>query len=168
MFNIGLNTNMRDNYAFFCPETRLHLTLTNPVGSADRVSAAIRRGLNANTLIDLDGVIDLKQDNGQQPGQDTKNNKKPENKEPEQKPDNKEPENPENKEPENKEPEQKPDDSQNQEPIQEPAKQNVEPEPDGGDLFAQLGAEAPVDPAAEKKTTSKKNSGGKKAAKAAE
>ena len=60
MIKLALNTHKSNNYAFFCPATRLHLTITNPVGNADRISGAILRAVRANTVIDVDGVIDLK------------------------------------------------------------------------------------------------------------
>lgn len=59
MYRIGLNARARENYAFFCPESRLHLTRSNPVGTIDRVTSSILRGLKAKTLIDVDGTIDL-------------------------------------------------------------------------------------------------------------
>lgn len=61
MATIELRLNQRKpgNYAFFCPVTKLHLTLTNPVGIADRVSPYILRALKSNTLVDVNGVIDL-------------------------------------------------------------------------------------------------------------
>lgn len=61
MATIELRLNQRKpgNYAFFCPVTKLHLTLANPVGITDRVSPYILRALKSNTLIDVNGVIDL-------------------------------------------------------------------------------------------------------------
>ena len=61
MATIELRLNQRKpgNYAFFCPVTKLHLTLANPVGIADRVSPYILRALKSNTLVDVNGVIDL-------------------------------------------------------------------------------------------------------------
>lgn len=61
MATIELRLNQRKpgNYAFFCPVTKLHLTLVNPVGITDRVSPYILRALKSNTLVDVNGVIDL-------------------------------------------------------------------------------------------------------------
>lgn len=59
---IGLNTKMPENYGFFCPYTRLHLVLSNPVGVVDRVSPSILRGLRSGTIIDIDGKIDLEKE----------------------------------------------------------------------------------------------------------
>ena len=56
MARIGLNLRIKDNYAFFCPESRLHLTRSNPVGITDRVTSSILRGLKAKTLIDIDAL----------------------------------------------------------------------------------------------------------------
>lgn len=60
MARIGLNPVVRENYAFFCPESRLHLTRSNPIGVVDRVTSSILSGLRAKSLVDIDGVIDLK------------------------------------------------------------------------------------------------------------
>lgn len=61
MANVELRLNPRKpgNYAFFCPVTKLHLTLTSPVGMTDRVSPYILRGVKSKTLIDVNNVIDL-------------------------------------------------------------------------------------------------------------
>ena len=61
MATIELRLNQRKpgNYAFFCPVTKLHLTLANPVDITDRVSPYILRALKSNTLVDVNGVIDL-------------------------------------------------------------------------------------------------------------
>ena len=56
---LRLNIAKPNNYAFFCPVTKLHLTLTNPVGTTDRVSAYILRGLKSKSLIDVNNVVDL-------------------------------------------------------------------------------------------------------------
>lgn len=56
---LRLNPSKTGNYAFFCPVTRLHLTLANPVGITDRVSHYILRGIKSKTLIDVNGVINL-------------------------------------------------------------------------------------------------------------
>ena len=57
---IALNLRKPGNYAFFCPVSRLHLTRSNPVGSADGVTSAILMGLRSKVLLDVDGVVDLK------------------------------------------------------------------------------------------------------------
>lgn len=57
---LKLNPRKVGNYAFFCPVTKLHLTLTNPVGTTDRVSPYILRALKGKTLIDVNNVVDLK------------------------------------------------------------------------------------------------------------
>lgn len=48
-----LNLRKSNNYAFFCPQSRMHLTISNPVGFADRVTPAIERALKAETIIDI-------------------------------------------------------------------------------------------------------------------
>lgn len=59
MFKIALNPRKPYNYAFFCPVSKLHLTVSNPVGFAHEVTPAIFKGLKGGTLVDVDGVIDL-------------------------------------------------------------------------------------------------------------
>ena len=54
-----LNTQKFNNYAFFCPVSRLHLTVSSPVGYANEVTAAILRALKAQTILDVDGVVDI-------------------------------------------------------------------------------------------------------------
>lgn len=56
---LRLNPRKASNYAFFCPVTKLHLTLANPVGITDRVSPYILRAVKSKTLIDINNVIDL-------------------------------------------------------------------------------------------------------------
>ena len=57
---IALNLRKPGNYAFFCPVSRLHLTRSNPVGFTSRVTSAILMGLVTKSLLDVDGVVDLK------------------------------------------------------------------------------------------------------------
>lgn len=56
-----LNPKKANNYAFFCPQSRLHLTASSPVGSANEVTSAIIRGVKSQAIIDLDGVIGSQQ-----------------------------------------------------------------------------------------------------------
>lgn len=88
---LRLNSKKPGNYAFFCPVTKLHLTLANPVGFADRVSNYILRGLKGKTLIDVNGVIDLETGNVANVSK-KEENKAPESKEPVQAPVTQEPE----------------------------------------------------------------------------
>jgi len=60
MFKLALNTRKFNNYAFFCPVSRLHLTVSSPVGYANEVTPAILKALKAETVLDVDGVIDIK------------------------------------------------------------------------------------------------------------
>jgi hypothetical protein len=59
MIKLMLNTHKFNNYAFFCPVSRLHLTVSNPVGYANEVTPVILRAVKAKTVLDVDGVIDL-------------------------------------------------------------------------------------------------------------
>lgn len=59
MVKLALNRHKFNNYAFFCPVSKLHLTVSNPVGYANEVTPAILRAIKVNTLIDVDGVIDI-------------------------------------------------------------------------------------------------------------
>lgn len=54
-----LNTRKPGNYAFFCPVTKLHLTIANPVNSVDRISNYILRGVKSNSLVDVNNIINL-------------------------------------------------------------------------------------------------------------
>lgn len=56
---IALNNAIKENYAFFCPQSNLHLDLMSPVGFTDRVTPSIVRGLKGKTLLDLDNMIDV-------------------------------------------------------------------------------------------------------------
>lgn len=59
MIKFMLNTRKPNNYAFFCPVSRLHLTVSNPVGFASEVTPAISKALKAKTLLDVDGVVNI-------------------------------------------------------------------------------------------------------------
>ena len=54
-----LNRQKFNNYAFFCPVSKLHVTVSNPVGYVNEVTPAILRAIKLSTLIDVDGVIDI-------------------------------------------------------------------------------------------------------------
>lgn len=60
---LRLNSKKPGNYAFFCPVTKIHLTIANPVGFTNRVSNYILRGLKSKTLIDVNNVVDLETGN---------------------------------------------------------------------------------------------------------
>lgn len=59
MLQFRLNPRKPYNYAFFCPVSKMHLTVSNPLGYAEGVTPAIFRALKSNTIIDVDGVVDL-------------------------------------------------------------------------------------------------------------
>lgn len=50
---LQLNFNKPNNYAFFCPVSRLHLTRTNPIGYADEVTPSIKRALKVGNILDI-------------------------------------------------------------------------------------------------------------------
>ena len=54
-----LNLHKFNNYAFFCPVSRLHLTVSSPVGFSNEVTPAILKALKAKTVLDVDGVVDI-------------------------------------------------------------------------------------------------------------
>lgn len=54
-----LNSRKFNNYAFFCPVSRLHLTVSNPVGYVNEVTTAILKALRNKTILDVDGVVDI-------------------------------------------------------------------------------------------------------------
>lgn len=51
---LQLNLNKPQNYAFFCPITRVHLTRSSPVGYANEVTSYIRRGLKSKCILQID------------------------------------------------------------------------------------------------------------------
>ena len=59
MIKFMLNMHKFNNYAFFCPVSRMHLTVSSPVGFANEVTPAILKGLKSKAILDVDGVIDL-------------------------------------------------------------------------------------------------------------
>ena len=59
MIKLMLNSRKPSNYAFFCPVSRVHLTVSSPVGFANEVTPAILKAVKAKTVLDVDGVIDL-------------------------------------------------------------------------------------------------------------
>lgn len=59
MIKFMLNTRKPNNYAFFCPISRLHLTVSSPVGFSNEVTPAILKALKAETVLDVDGVVDI-------------------------------------------------------------------------------------------------------------
>lgn len=59
MIKLMLNSRKFNNYAFFCPVSRLHLTVSNPVGYVNEVTTAILRALRNKTILDVDGVVDI-------------------------------------------------------------------------------------------------------------
>ena len=84
MIKLMLNLHKFNNYAFFCPVSRLHLTVSSPVGFANEVTPAIFKALKAETVLDVDGVVDIETGTvkasqqttapAQQPVQDAKDN----------------------------------------------------------------------------------------------
>lgn len=60
MIKLALNLHKFNNYAFFCPVSRLHVTVSNPVGYVNEVTTAILKALKSQTLLDVEGVIDIK------------------------------------------------------------------------------------------------------------
>lgn len=59
MIKLMLNLHKFNNYAFFCPVSRLHLTVSSPVGYTNEVTTAILKALKAETILDVDGVVDI-------------------------------------------------------------------------------------------------------------
>lgn len=58
MIRLKLNHKKTNNYAFFCPASRLHLTVSNPLGMVEGITPAIIRGILSKSIIDVDNVID--------------------------------------------------------------------------------------------------------------
>ena len=59
MIKLALNLHKFKNYAFFSPVSRLHVTVSNPIGYVSEVTTAILKALKSQTLLDVDGVIDI-------------------------------------------------------------------------------------------------------------
>jgi hypothetical protein len=59
MIKLMMNLHKFNNYAFFCPVSRLHLTVSSPVGFANEVTPAILKALKVETILDVDGVVDI-------------------------------------------------------------------------------------------------------------
>lgn len=57
-FRLGL-VKGSSNYSFFDPDSRLNLSLSNPVGFANRITPLIFNGVKYGNLVDIDKVIDL-------------------------------------------------------------------------------------------------------------
>ena len=57
-FRVSLNKGS-SNYSFFDPDSRLNLSLSNPIGFANRITPLILKGVRYGALIDIDKVIDL-------------------------------------------------------------------------------------------------------------
>lgn len=59
MIKLMLNLHKFNNYAFFCPVSRLHLTVSSPIGFSNEVTPAILKALKSETILDVDGVINI-------------------------------------------------------------------------------------------------------------
>ena len=67
---LELNRNVDENYAFFCPHALIHLSQSQPMGVAPRLSSYILTALRFGTLIDVDGVVDLETGELKQPSEE--------------------------------------------------------------------------------------------------
>lgn len=56
---LGLNLGLRDNNVFFDPDAPLHLSLSEPMGYASRLTSSIMRGLKGGTILDIESVVDI-------------------------------------------------------------------------------------------------------------
>lgn len=63
---IQLNFNKPDNYAFFCPVSKVHLTRSHPVDFVDEVTPYIKRGLKSEAIIDVTETTGQKENNAKQ------------------------------------------------------------------------------------------------------
>ena len=50
---LQLNFNKPDNYAFFCPVSKVHLTRSNPVAEVNEVTPYIERGLKTKAILEI-------------------------------------------------------------------------------------------------------------------
>lgn len=53
MATFCLNASKPNNYAFFCPKSKLHLTVSNPVGYVSEVTPAIIRAVKSKCILEV-------------------------------------------------------------------------------------------------------------------
>lgn len=59
MILLQLNLAIRDNFAFVDIDAPIHLSLSSPRGSVNKLTHSILRGLRGNTILDVNGVVDI-------------------------------------------------------------------------------------------------------------
>ena len=74
---IQLNFNKPDNYAFFCPVSKVHLTRSHPVENIDEVTPYIKRGLKSKAIIDITETTGQKKDAKPEPVDESKKEEEP-------------------------------------------------------------------------------------------
>lgn len=55
---LQLNFSKPDNYAFFCPVSKVHLTRSNPIATTDRLTPNIKKALRSKSILDITEKID--------------------------------------------------------------------------------------------------------------
>jgi hypothetical protein len=50
---LQLNFSKPDNYAFFCPVSKVHLTRSNPIATTDRLTPNIKKALRSKSILDI-------------------------------------------------------------------------------------------------------------------
>lgn len=70
---LQLNFNKPDNYAFFCPVSKVHLTRSNPVAFVDGTTPYIERGLKSKAIIEIAEDITGQKANTEEKAESVKN-----------------------------------------------------------------------------------------------
>ena len=70
---LQLNFNKPDNYAFFCPVSKVHLTRSNPVAFVDGTTPYIERGLKSKAIIEIAEDITGQKANTKEKAESVKN-----------------------------------------------------------------------------------------------
>ena len=58
-YRLCLDNRLRGNYSFFDPESRVNLSISNPIAFVDRITPMIVRGLKYKTILDLDNAVNI-------------------------------------------------------------------------------------------------------------
>lgn len=81
MATFCLNANKPNNYAFFCPKSKLHLTVSNPVGYVSEVTPAIIRAVKSKCILEVPDPSNHQEpvntNNGQQPEEQQQKQEEP-------------------------------------------------------------------------------------------
>lgn len=81
MATFCLNASKPNNYAFFCPKSKLHLTVSNPVGHVSEVTPAIIRAVKSKCILEVPDPSNhqepINTNNGQRPEEQQQKQEEP-------------------------------------------------------------------------------------------